>query len=151
MHLGVIAAQAPAQVAVQGHEVEMGLERVVACCHQGGHRCLAVMAGTAGQGLAIVIALTQPVALPVGHPPAPVPSRRIRIGSEHQVDRAGEEAAAVDRKLGKAGGVVGAEQAAWVVGEGGGQIGGAHPLQGEVEIHLVQAAGGRQIRHPQPL
>ena len=49
------------------------------------------------------------------------------------------------------GGVVGAEQPAGMGGEGGGQISGLRPGQGEVEVHLMQAPAGGQIRHPQPL
>ena len=114
------------------------------------------MAWTAVQRLPLVVALAQPVALPVGHPPA-------LALSKYQVDRAGEKAPAFHFQLGKLLGVGAAKPPFGMVGKGACQVWGAHQAEGQIEVHLIEAgtalklgqaevvAGAAQGRVPQLL
>ena len=121
----------------------MGLQGVVVGGHQRGHGGGAVVARTAVEGLALAISLAQPVALPVGHPPA-------LAVAKHQVDRAGEEALAGQLQPGQLLGVGAPEPALGVGSEWTRQGAGPHQGDGQVEIHLVEAFGLGQLGQLEP-
>ena len=92
---------------MQGDEIQMGLKRVVMKLHLILHRCLGVMAWTAVQGSSSVVALADPVALPVSNPPAG--SSGILAIGEHQINGSRQKAAADELKLFQGVGVVRSE------------------------------------------
>ena len=91
------------------------------------------------------IALTEPIALPVRHPPAALPA-------EEQVDRAGQEASAGHLQALQRFGIAPSKAATGVTGEGLGQAAAAHQTdlpfscrQGEIEVHLIEPRTGLQV------
>ena len=89
----VIVRQAPAQVTMQRHQIEMRLQRVVVLNHLLLHRLLVVVTGSATIGFTSGAPFTDPIALPVENPPTGLPGI-----TKHQIDRTGEKTAAVHRK-----------------------------------------------------
>ena len=140
---GFVVGKPPAEVAVQGHQVEVRLQGVMVGGHQLDHGRMPVVPGAAGQGLALVIPLPHPIAFPISHPPADLAIEA--RGAKHQINGAGEEAFAHHGQLPQAVGVAGAKRAAGVVGKGCLQALGGDPANGEIEVEFVEPRVNGQL------